>query len=64
MNPKIPIAAITDEFTPDLAVALDAMKPIGMQAAELRMIGAKNVLDLDDNELIFGEPTEPAEPHS
>jgi sugar phosphate isomerase/epimerase len=51
MNPKIPIAAITDEFTPDLASALDAMKPIGMQAAELRMIGTKNILDLDDNEL-------------
>jgi sugar phosphate isomerase/epimerase len=51
MNPKIPIAAITDEFTPDLAAALDAMKPIGMRAAELRMIGAKNVLDLDDSEL-------------
>jgi sugar phosphate isomerase/epimerase len=51
MNPKIPIAAITDEFTPDLAPALDAMKPIGMQAAELRMIGTKNILDLDDHEL-------------
>jgi sugar phosphate isomerase/epimerase len=51
MNPRIPIAAITDEFTPDLAAALDAMKPIGMQAAELRMIGAKNILDLDDKEL-------------
>src|SRR6516225_11821741 len=51
MNPKIPIAAITDEFTPDLAPALDAMKPIGMQAAELRMIGTKNILDLDDSEL-------------
>jgi sugar phosphate isomerase/epimerase len=51
MNPKIPIAAITDEFTEDLPAALDAMQPIGMQAAELRMIGAKNILDLDDNEL-------------
>jgi len=51
MNPKIPIAAITDEFTFDLAAALDAMKPIGMRAAELRVIGAKNVLDLDDSEL-------------
>ncbi len=51
MIPKIPIAAITDEFTPDLAAALEAMQPIGMGAAELRMIGPKNILDLDDNEL-------------
>jgi sugar phosphate isomerase/epimerase len=51
MNPKIPIAAITDEFTSDLAAALDAMKPIGMEGAELRVIGAKNILDLDDREL-------------
>lgn len=51
MNPRIPIAAITDEFTPDLAAALDAMKPIGMQAAELRMIGANNIMDLGETEL-------------
>jgi sugar phosphate isomerase/epimerase len=51
MNPKIPIAAITDEFTPDLEAALDAMGPIGMKAAELRMIGSKNILDLDAEEL-------------
>ena len=51
MNPKLPIAAITDEFTPELATALDAMKTIGMDAAELRMIGAKNIMDLDQDEL-------------
>jgi L-ribulose-5-phosphate 3-epimerase len=51
MTPRIPIAAITDEFAPDLAAALDAMKPIGMEAAELRMIGTKNIMDLDEDEL-------------
>ncbi len=51
MTPRIPIAAITDEFAPGLATALDAMKPIGMEAAELRMIGSKNIMDLDKDEL-------------
>ena len=35
MTPKFRIAAITDEFSPDLSVALKAMKPIGMTGAEL-----------------------------
>ena len=30
MTPKIPIAAITDEFSPDLEIALEAMQEIGM----------------------------------
>jgi len=51
MTPKIPIAAITDEFSPDLDTALQAMQEIGMTAAELRVIGGKNVLDLSDDEL-------------
>jgi sugar phosphate isomerase/epimerase len=51
MTPKIPIAAITDEFSPDLAIALDAMSKIGMRGAELRVIGGKNILDLSDDEL-------------
>ncbi|MCS7024275.1 MAG: sugar phosphate isomerase/epimerase [Bryobacteraceae bacterium] len=51
MQPKIPIASITDEFSPDLAVALDAMAEIGMTGAELRMIGGKNIMDLDEEEL-------------
>jgi L-ribulose-5-phosphate 3-epimerase len=55
MTPRIPIAAITDEFTPDLAAALEAMKPIGMEAAELRMIGEKNIMDLDEDELKAGK---------
>ncbi len=51
MNPKIPIAAITDEFSPDLGTALGAMKEIGMNAAELRVISGKNIMDLSDAEL-------------
>ncbi len=51
MQPKIPIAAITDEFSTDLAVALDAMVEIGMTGAELRVIWGKNIMNLDDNEL-------------
>lgn len=51
MTPKLPIAAITDEFSPDVAKALDAMAAIGMTGAELRMIGGKNILDVSDEEL-------------
>jgi sugar phosphate isomerase/epimerase len=51
MNPKIPIAAITDEFSPDLETALGAMQEIGMTAAELRVIWGKNIMDLSEDEL-------------
>src|SRR5688572_23737601 len=51
MTPKLRIAAITDEFTPDLPGALDAMQRIGMTGAELRVISGKNILDLTDDEL-------------
>ena len=51
MTPKIPIAAISDEFSPDLDTALSAMREIGMEAVELRMISGKNILDLSDEEL-------------
>jgi L-ribulose-5-phosphate 3-epimerase len=51
MTPKLRIAAITDEFTPDLPQALDAMQKIGMTGAELRVISGKNILDLTDDEL-------------
>jgi sugar phosphate isomerase/epimerase len=47
----IPIAAITDEFSPDLDVALDAMSKVGMTAAELRVISGKNIIDLTDEEI-------------
>ena len=52
MNPKIPIAAITDEFSPEhLETALGAMREIGMQAAELRVVSGKNIMDLSEREL-------------
>jgi L-ribulose-5-phosphate 3-epimerase len=51
MTPKIPIAAITDEFSPDLEIALEAMQEIGMSAVELRVVSGKNIMDLTDEEL-------------
>src|SRR5437764_7812158 len=51
MNPKLRIAAITDEFSPDLDTALDVMEEIGMKAAELRVVYGKNILDLAHDEL-------------
>jgi L-ribulose-5-phosphate 3-epimerase len=45
---QIRLAAITDEFSPDLDVALDAMASVGMTGAELRTIGGRNIIDLDD----------------
>jgi len=50
-EPKIPIAAITDEFSPTLAEAIPVMKEIGMTAAELRVVNGKNIMDLNDDEL-------------
>lgn len=51
MNPRIPIAAITDEFSPDLNIALNAMQEIGMTAAELRVISGKNIMDQSPQDL-------------
>lgn len=51
MTPKIPIAAITDEFSPDFETALGPMLEIGMQAAELRVVFGKNIMDLNEDEL-------------
>lgn len=53
MTPKIPIAAITDEFSPDFETALAPMREIGMQAAELRVVFGKNIMDLNEDELNF-----------
>ncbi len=50
-EPKLPIAAITDEFSPMLAEAIPVMKEIGMKGAELRVIDGKNVMDLSEDEL-------------
>jgi L-ribulose-5-phosphate 3-epimerase len=51
MTPKLRIAAITDEFSPDFGAALDAMASIGMTGAELRVLWGKNIMDLSDDEL-------------
>jgi len=45
------IAAITDEFSPDLEKAVRSMSEIGMGGAELRMVFGKNIVDLTDEEL-------------
>ncbi|MGZ6252609.1 MAG: sugar phosphate isomerase/epimerase family protein [Candidatus Binataceae bacterium] len=55
MEPKIPIAAVTDEFSPDLETALGPMAEIGMKAAELRVVFGKNILDLSEEELARAE---------
>lgn len=51
MTPKFKIGAITDEFSPDLQTALDAMSKIGMTGAELRVVWGKNIMDLSEDEL-------------
>lgn len=50
-EPQIPIAAVTDEFSPMLADAIPVMQEIGIKAAELRVVDGKNVMDLNDDEL-------------
>src|SRR5437588_12393055 len=51
MSAKYRIAAITDEFSPDIEVAVRSMASIGMTGAELRMVFGKNIIDLNDEEL-------------
>lgn len=49
---RIPIGAITDEFsTDDLDVALGAMAEAGMTIAELRVVGGRNIIELSDAEV-------------
>lgn len=48
---KFRIGAITDEFSPDLEVALKSMAEVGMEDAELRMVFGKNIIDLNDEEV-------------
>jgi sugar phosphate isomerase/epimerase len=50
-EPRLQIAAITDEFSPVLAEALPLMQEIGMTGAELRVVDNRNILDLSDDEL-------------
>jgi L-ribulose-5-phosphate 3-epimerase len=51
MSTHFRIAAITDEFSPDLETAVGSMAEIGMTGAELRMVFGKNIVDLTDVEL-------------
>jgi sugar phosphate isomerase/epimerase len=48
---KLRIASLTDEFSPDLALAVEPMASIGMTGAELRVVFGKNVMDLTDDEI-------------
>jgi L-ribulose-5-phosphate 3-epimerase len=45
------IGAITDEFSPDPAIAAEAMRASGLETAELRVLWGRNILDLDDAEV-------------
>jgi sugar phosphate isomerase/epimerase len=51
MPAHFPVAAITDEFSPELEVAVRSMTELGMTGAELRMVSGKNIVDLSDEEL-------------
>src|SRR3954447_3384549 len=51
IDPRIPLAAITDEFSPTLSEAIPVMKEIGMTGAELRVVNGKNIMDLSADEL-------------
>jgi sugar phosphate isomerase/epimerase len=48
---KNALAAITDEFAPDLGTALEAMQQLGFGEAELRLIDGKNIVELTDAEV-------------
>ena len=45
------IAAITDEFSPDLETALEAMSQAEMTGVELRTIGGRNLIDFGNDEI-------------
>lgn len=51
MPARFRIAAITDEFSPDLERAAPAMAAVGMIGAEFRVLNGKNIVDLTDQEV-------------
>jgi sugar phosphate isomerase/epimerase len=51
LKPVFPIAAITDEFSQDIEIAVRSMAEVGMTGAELRMVFGKNIIDLNDSEI-------------
>ena len=50
-NSALSLAAISDEFSPDPAIAFQAMAGVGMRGAELRVINGRNIIDLSDAEV-------------
>jgi sugar phosphate isomerase/epimerase len=50
LEPKLPLCAITDEFSPVLSKAIPVLREIGMTGAELRVIDGKNIVDLSGDE--------------
>jgi sugar phosphate isomerase/epimerase len=48
---RIEAGAITDEFSPSLDVALEAMARTGLTGVELRIVDGRNILDLTDDEV-------------
>jgi sugar phosphate isomerase/epimerase len=51
MSQPLRLAAITDEFSPDIATAARSMAELGMRGAELRMVFGKNIVNLTDEEV-------------
>jgi sugar phosphate isomerase/epimerase len=52
MSLRLPLAAITDEFSPtDLDAALREMRALGMTGAELRVVWGRNVIDLGNDDI-------------
>src|SRR5271167_4035964 len=51
MSQLFRVAAITDEFSPDIERSVASMAEIGMTGAELRMVFQKNIIDLTGEEL-------------
>ena len=45
------IGAVTDVFSPDVAVAAPAMRALGMRGAELRKVAGRNILEATNEEL-------------
>src|ERR1019366_1022875 len=46
------IGAVTDVFSPDVAIAAPAMRELGMRCAELRTINGHSILDADKQEVV------------
>ena len=48
---RFPIGAVTDVFSPDIALAAPVMRELGLKGAELRTIAGHNVVEATDDEL-------------